>query len=126
MLRGSQQCGFIILFAKGTSALSSGPLNNYGHCQFAGLQDWMNKQFDDLDSTVSDVYLGQTWLRQMGNGAARAGLTIQYCMSPSRSALQSLEIPVVSQVRTEWILISEESSLNYSHVTFSWHHPALV
>ena len=69
-------------------------------CHCLDLQDWLNVQFDELDATVSDVYLAQMWLRQMGNGAARAGLTIQYCMSPSRSALQSLEIPVVSQVRS--------------------------
>jgi hypothetical protein len=49
-------------------------------------------------ATTSTIGLGRQWLRQMGNGAAKAGLTIQYCMSPSRHALQSLEIPVVTQV----------------------------
>ena len=82
-------------------------------------------EFDDLFSTVSDVYLGQTWLRQMGTGAARAGLTIQYCMSPSRSALQSLEIPVVSQVRIEWILITEENGLNHCHSSVAVHNAIL-
>ena len=46
----------------------------------------------------SDVTLGRTWLTQMGAAAAKHGITIQYCMAPSRAALQSLEIPVVTQV----------------------------
>ena len=52
-----------------------------------------------MESTVSNIGLGRLWLTQMGRGAAKAGLTIQYCMAPSRAALQSLEIPVVTQVR---------------------------
>jgi hypothetical protein len=35
----------------------------------------------------------------MGLGAAENDLTLQYCMSPPRHALQSLEIPVVTQVK---------------------------
>lgn len=62
-------------------------------------QDWLNEQFDEMDATVSDLTLGRQWLLQMGKGAAKNGLTIQYCMAPSRHALQSLEIPVVSQGR---------------------------
>lgn len=62
------------------------------------LKDWLNYQFDGMDATVSDVTLGRKWLLQMGKGARKNGLTIQYCMSPPRHMLQSLEIPVVSQV----------------------------
>lgn len=62
-------------------------------------QDWLNYQFDGMDATVSDVTLGRKWLLQMGKGARKNGLTIQYCMSPPRHMLQSLEIPVVSQAR---------------------------
>ena len=36
---------------------------------------------------------------QMGEGARKAGLTIQYCMPYARHLLQSVEIPVVTQAR---------------------------
>ena len=62
------------------------------------LKDWLNKQFDEMVATVTDLRVGREWLMQMGRAARDTGLTIQYCMSPSRHALQSLEIPVVSQV----------------------------
>ena len=35
----------------------------------------------------------------MGNAAQNLGLTIQYCMSWTRHALQSVEIPAVTQIR---------------------------
>jgi len=62
-------------------------------------QDWLNIEFDNMMSTTSDVLLGRKWLMQMGKGAAKAGLAIQYCMSTCRSALQSLEISSVTQAR---------------------------
>ena len=58
----------------------------------------MNVEFDDMDATTQDVHVGRNWLINMGMGAWKNGIYIQYCMSPSRAALQSLEIPVVSQV----------------------------
>ena len=51
-----------------------------------------------MEATVSDISLGREWLRQMGEGARKNGMCIQYCMSPSRHAMQSLEVPVVTQV----------------------------
>ena len=51
-----------------------------------------------MDATVQDVHVGRNWLINMGMGAWKNGLNIQYCMSPSRAALQSLEVPVVTQV----------------------------
>ena len=36
---------------------------------------------------------------QMGEGARKNGLTIQYCMPYMRHLLQSVEIPVVTQAR---------------------------
>ncbi|KAK2183903.1 hypothetical protein NP493_292g00003 [Ridgeia piscesae] len=62
-------------------------------------QDWLNVEFDYITAMYSDVTLGRTWLTQMGAAAAKHGITIQYCMAPSRAALQSLEIPVVTQAR---------------------------
>ena len=55
-------------------------------------------EFDYIAAMYSDVTLGHTWLTQMGRAAEKYGVTIQYCMSPSRAALQSLSIPVVTQV----------------------------
>jgi len=62
-------------------------------------QDWLNDQFNEMKATVSSVTLGRDWLRQMGGGAMKNGLNIQYCMAPSRAALTSLEIPNVVQAR---------------------------
>lgn len=61
-------------------------------------QDWLNKQFDEMHFTTRNVGVARKWLLQMGRGANKAGINIQYCMSPSRAALQSVEIPIVSQV----------------------------
>ena len=55
-------------------------------------------EFDKTAQFTEDLTLGRMWLRQMGNAASKNGMTVQYCMSPSRHALQSLEIPSVTQV----------------------------
>ena len=57
-----------------------------------------------MEATVSDIYIGRDWLRQMGNGARKNGMTIQYCMSPPRAVLQSVEIPTVTQASMMLIL----------------------
>ncbi|XP_046547865.1 uncharacterized protein LOC124257770 isoform X1 [Haliotis rubra] len=62
-------------------------------------QDYLNKEFVGIQKLTTDIDLGRQWLTQMGNGAAKNGLTIQYCMSYPRHMLQSLEIPVVTQAR---------------------------
>ncbi|XP_046547869.1 uncharacterized protein LOC124257772 [Haliotis rubra] len=62
-------------------------------------QDYLNEEFEQIQKLLTDIDLGRQWLTQMGNGAAKNGLTIQYCMSYPRHMLQSLEIPVVTQAR---------------------------
>ncbi|XP_071115649.1 uncharacterized protein [Haliotis cracherodii] len=62
-------------------------------------QDYLGTEFQQIKKLLTDIDLGSQWLTQMGNGAAKNGLTIQYCMSLPRHALQSLEIPVVTQAR---------------------------
>ncbi|KAK7471362.1 hypothetical protein BaRGS_00036000 [Batillaria attramentaria] len=62
-------------------------------------QDWLNREFADMNATLSTVDVARTWLLQMGEAARATGLTIQYCMSNPRHAMQSLEIPVVTQAR---------------------------
>ena len=49
-------------------------------------------------ATTESVELGGQWLREMGEGARRTGVNIQYCMAPSRAALMTLEISNVVQV----------------------------
>ncbi|XP_059154794.1 uncharacterized protein LOC131940186 isoform X2 [Physella acuta] len=62
-------------------------------------QDWLNIQVLFTDSLQSNLTLGRLWLTQMGSAADRHGLKIQYCMAMPRHALQSLEIPAVTQAR---------------------------
>ncbi|XP_048245597.1 uncharacterized protein LOC124128193 [Haliotis rufescens] len=62
-------------------------------------QDWLNVEFAGVPSLTEDVYLAETWLNQMGRGAAKNGLTIQYCMANSRHILQGITLPAVTQAR---------------------------
>lgn len=52
-----------------------------------------------MDTLTSDPTAARQWLLQMAGGAAAAGVTIQMCMAYPRHALQSLEMPAVTQVR---------------------------
>ena len=62
-------------------------------------QDWMTAQFLGVTPLLQNISLGKTWLNVLGKAAEKNGLTIQYCMSTPRCAMQSLEIPAVTQVR---------------------------
>ncbi|XP_071096653.1 uncharacterized protein [Haliotis cracherodii] len=62
-------------------------------------QDFLNIEFERVHKLWSDIDLARQWLHQMGNGAAKNGLTVQYCMALPRNVMQSLEIPVVTQAR---------------------------
>jgi len=62
-------------------------------------QDWLSTTWDNLHAIKQDVTLGRNWLLQMGNSAAKYGLTVQYCMAYPRHFLQSVEIPAVTQIR---------------------------
>ncbi|XP_071115644.1 uncharacterized protein [Haliotis cracherodii] len=62
-------------------------------------QDWLQGEFGGVPSLTEDVYLAEMWLNQMGRGAAKNDLTIQYCMALCRHALHAISIPVVTQVR---------------------------
>jgi hypothetical protein len=48
---------------------------------------------------LEDPTLGTRWLAQMGSGALKAGVSIQYCMPYARHLLQSMESAAVTQVR---------------------------
>ena len=47
----------------------------------------------------TNATLARDWLLQMGRGAQKNGLTIQYCMAWARHLLQSLESPAVTNSR---------------------------
>lgn len=62
-------------------------------------QDWLITQTMQFTPTLTDVDLGRRWLLQMGIGASKQNITIQYCMALSRHILQSLEITQVTYAR---------------------------
>lgn len=57
--------------------------------------------FQYVGRMLEDVTLARTWLLQMGAGAEKAGITIQYCMPFIRHLLHSVEVPAVTQVCVE-------------------------
>jgi len=62
-------------------------------------QDWLHSQTTKFVPLHTDINLGRQWLMSMGEGAEKAGITIQYCSPFPRHALQALEIPRVTQAR---------------------------
>lgn len=62
-------------------------------------QDWLFTEFSTLRELQTELNLGYVWLKQMGDAAQDLDLTIQYCMSWTRHALQSVEISTVTQIR---------------------------
>lgn len=62
-------------------------------------QDWLNVVWDDFKAIQTDIAIGKNWLHQMGSGAARSGVDVQYCMPYPRHLMQSVEIPNVVQIR---------------------------
>ena len=53
---------------------------------------------DNIEQLQTDLFLGEKWLKQMGEAASRYGLNLQYCMALPRQILAGLEIPAVTQV----------------------------
>lgn len=62
-------------------------------------QDWLYVQTSGMRDILSSLFLGESWLKEMGLAAQELGLTIQYCMPWTRHVMASVEIPVVTQVR---------------------------
>ncbi len=78
-------------------------------------QDWLNHQTLDFTPLMTNITLGRTWLKQMGNAALAYNITIQYCMSLSRHALQSLEIDAVTQIR-----VTNDYATNFQYQGQQW------
>ncbi len=62
-------------------------------------QDWLDDTTTWISYLTKNATLGRQWLMQMGKGADKSGIAIQYCMSFSRHVMQSIEIPAVVRVR---------------------------
>ena len=62
-------------------------------------QDWMYNEFDNTPLLHESATQARTWLMQMGEGASKSNVNIQYCMPNPRHAMQSIEIQSVSQIR---------------------------
>ena len=85
-------------------------------------QDFLITAFEKQKQLQTQLNLGRTWLKQMGDAAQQLDIRIQYCMSLTRNVLQSVEIPAVTQVRAsrdyhpgndQWA-IGDSSILAYS------------
>lgn len=83
-------------------------------------QDWLYTEDDGLKALTETPGLGRQWLMQMGKGAERHDINIQYCMNYPRFLLQSVEIPAVRQARAsnDYIPSNEESVMinNQQHL----------
>ena len=53
----------------------------------------MYNEWQGLNATQHSPTLGRDWLLMMGEGAEKANVTVQYCMTMARMVLQSAEIP---------------------------------
>uniref|UniRef100_K1QR96 Uncharacterized protein n=1 Tax=Magallana gigas TaxID=29159 RepID=K1QR96_MAGGI len=62
-------------------------------------QDWLDIQTLGLAALQTDLFLGERWMRSMGEAAEQLNLTIQLCMSLPRHALMSYTLPAITQAR---------------------------
>lgn len=58
-------------------------------------QDWLDDESYWVSYLTQNATLGRLWLMQMGSGADKSGIAVQYCMSLPRHIMQSIEIPAV-------------------------------
>ncbi|XP_061171988.1 non-lysosomal glucosylceramidase-like [Saccostrea echinata] len=62
-------------------------------------QDWLNGELDRVKKLKTDLFLGELWLTQMHDAAAKQYNSIQYCMANPRHVMQAIALPWVTQVR---------------------------
>lgn len=74
-------------------------------------QDWLHNEWEGMDATLQNATLSATWLRQMGTGAAKAGINIQYCMAYPRFAIASTGVAAVDQIR-----VSDDYRVDITHL----------
>ena len=56
-------------------------------------------EWEGLAATRASPTLSRDWLMQMGAGAAKQNVGVQYCMGLARMVMQSVEIPAVTTFR---------------------------
>ena len=59
------------------------------------VQDWLNDETYWVSYLTQSATLGRQWLMQMGSGADKSGIAVQYCMSMPRHIMQSVEVPAM-------------------------------
>lgn len=59
----------------------------------------MYNEWQGLNITQHSPTMSRDWLMQMGKGAAKSNVSIQYCMTFARMVLQTAEIPAVTTFR---------------------------
>jgi len=63
-------------------------------------QDWLWVQFLGMEATTRSVDAAQQWLDELTHAALTHNVTVQYCMSLPRHAIQTAMAPAVTQIRT--------------------------
>jgi len=62
-------------------------------------QDWLYNELEGTEALLTNVTLAGAWLRQMGEGAESAGVSMQLCMAYPRHTLASIQMPTATQIR---------------------------
>lgn len=70
------------------------------------LQDWLTLQFDKMSFTKENITAARTWLLQLDEALDFYGIPTQLCMTPCRTALQTLEMKSINNARvsTDYLL----------------------
>ncbi|CAG0889291.1 unnamed protein product [Cyprideis torosa] len=71
-------------------------------------QDWLDRIYQDMDVTHTNISIVEDWLSHMNSAAARQNLNIQYCMALPRYTLHSLLASQVTQIR-----VSQDYLVNF-------------
>jgi hypothetical protein len=64
---------------------------------------------------MTDISLGQRWLKQMGNAAKKNNMSLQYCMALCRHMLTSLENDRVTQIR-----VTDDYAMDLQYAGEQW------
>eukprot|EP00927_Polykrikos_kofoidii_P020312 TRINITY_DN19609_c0_g1_i1.p1 TRINITY_DN19609_c0_g1~~TRINITY_DN19609_c0_g1_i1.p1 ORF type:complete len:897 (-),score=123.03 TRINITY_DN19609_c0_g1_i1:77-2767(-) len=74
-------------------------------------QDWMDKEYNEVEALRTNISMGDLWLRGMAEGAARSNRTVQYCMPLPSEVLSASYLPAVTNAR---------ATGDYFHSTNQW------
>ncbi|ESO98844.1 hypothetical protein LOTGIDRAFT_231208 [Lottia gigantea] len=85
------------------------------------IMDDLVEQILDVEELRSSVTLAREWLVNMGKSAENLGLSIQYSSSWPNHALQSLEIPAVTQVKVSGRYMEDKGNWNIGSTSILAH-----